>query len=82
MLMIETEVLMEESDDDDVQPKRKHRAKKAERPVHPRPVAKNSQHQAKVPNVADQRDLTNDKGSPTEISNRIRKFLFFLSFCG
>jgi hypothetical protein len=81
MLTIDTDVRMEKSDDDamDVQPK-----PMAERP-RPRPVAKNSQRQAKVPNVADsdQRDLATDKagnkGSSTQKSNHIRKFLFFLN---
>jgi hypothetical protein len=77
--MVETDI---ESDDDampvDVRPKPK--AKLAEKP-RPRPVAKNSQRKAKVPNVADQRDLTTDKPidkeSSTQKSNHIRKFLFF-----
>jgi hypothetical protein len=72
---------MEESDDGkDVQPKPKRVAKMAGMPVRPRPISKNSQRQAKVPNVADRRDLTNDKGSSKQKSNRIRKslFLFFL----
>ena len=68
---------MEKSDDDamDVQPKPKPKMAKR---VCPRPVAKNSQSQAKVPNVADldQRDLATDKGFSTQKSNHIGKFLF------
>ena len=47
------------------------------KPVRPRPVAKKFQHQAKVPDVADQRDLFN-KGSSTQKSGCIREFLFFI----
>ena len=73
---------MEESDDGmDVQLKPKPKPKpkqKARMPIRPIPIPKNSQRQAKVPNVADQRDLTTDKGSSTQKSNLIRKSLFFL----
>jgi hypothetical protein len=63
-VMIKTDVPMLESDNDtlDIQPK----------PIHPRPIAKNFQRQAKVPNAAVQRDRKTEKGS-----NYIRKFLFF-----
>jgi hypothetical protein len=63
MLMTKTDVQIIDSDDDMDQPKPKRT-----------PVAKkNSQRQE---NLADQRDLTT-KGSSTQKSNRIRKFLFF-----
>jgi hypothetical protein len=58
----------------DMQPKPKTKTKKVERP-RPRPIAKNSQRQVEVPNVAVQRDLTTDKGPSTKKSNRIGKFL-------
>lgn len=58
----------------DVQPKPKQKGKMA---VRPRPIPRNSRHLAKVPNVADQRDLTTDKGSSIQNSNPIRKSLFF-----
>jgi hypothetical protein len=79
LIMIETDVCREESDDDamDVMPIPKSKAKLAANPIRPRPTYKNSQHQAMVPNVADQRDLTAHKGSSTQKSNHIRKFLFF-----
>lgn len=71
----ETDIQMEVSDDDIdiVQPKPKPKVKLAARPV-----TKNSQ-QAKVPNVADQRDLT-DKGSSIRKSNKPNRFgkFFFL----
>ena len=61
-----TDVHMESDDNAmDVQPKPKQK---------PRPT-KNSQRQANIPNVADQRDLTADKG-------RIRTSLFFIYRCG
>jgi hypothetical protein len=70
--VIETDVRIVGSDDDTIDvPKPK--AKLAEKAR----VAKNTQRQAKVPNVADQRDLATDKGSSTQKSKRIRKFLFF-----
>ena len=76
---------MEESDDGmDVQPKPKPKPKlkqKAGMPIRPRPIPKTSQRQAKVPNVADQRDLTTDKGSSAQKSNLIRKSLFFFFGC-
>lgn len=57
--MVDTDVQMVVSDDNAMDvPKR----------IRPRPLAKNSQNQGKVPNVADQRDME---------LNRIRKFLFF-----
>ena len=51
----------------------------AKRRVRPRPVAKNSQRTAKVPNAADQRDLTTDKDSSAKTSKLARKFFFFFA---
>jgi hypothetical protein len=62
--------------DDDAQPK----PKTIERPVRPRPVTKKSQHQAKVPNVAEQRDLTTNKAIDKGTSiQKSRKLLFFFA---
>jgi hypothetical protein len=62
--------MVESSDDEDTDvPKPSKR---------PRPVAKDSQREAKVPNVA---DLTTKKGSSTQRSIHIRKFLFFFGGC-
>jgi hypothetical protein len=70
---------MVESDNDADQPKqRPPRAKPAERPIRPRPVTKNSQHQVKVPKVPNALDQRNDKAS-TQKSNQIRKFLYFFA---
>jgi hypothetical protein len=77
MLTIKTDVRMvESSDDDSMYTKPKPVAKLAGRP-RPKPVTKTSQRQAKVPNVADQRDLVTDKGPSKKKSDRIRKFFFF-----
>lgn len=59
------------SDDDDAvdaRPKPKKKRNAAKKPS-PRPVAKNSQCTKKLPDVA------TDKGSSTQKSNQIRKFL-------
>lgn len=72
-----TDVHMEVSDDDTMQ--RQPKGSKPKPKLAARPVTKNSQHQVKVPNVADRRDLTTDKGSSIQKSNRIRKFLFFFA---
>lgn len=77
VLIIDTDVHMEQSDDDTMDVQSKPKPKMIKR-VCPRPVTKNSQSQAKVPNVADsdQHDLATDKGSSTQKSNHIGKFLF------
>ena len=69
-----TDVHMTVSDDDamDVQPKLKPRAKAVK--LAERPVTKNSQRQATIPNEGDQCDLAIDKGPSTQKSNQIRKF--------
>jgi hypothetical protein len=79
MLTITTDVRMVSDDEDMDLPKPPKSAKLAERSgTRPKPVAKNSQLEAKVPNVADQRDLKTKKGSSTQKSKPIiRKFLFF-----
>ena len=79
MLTITTDIAEADDDTMDVQPE-SNPAKQAEKPIRPKPVAKNSQRQpsrAKVPNVEDQRDPLTDKGSSAKKSNRVRKFLFF-----
>jgi hypothetical protein len=75
MLIIKTDVRMVESDDE---PNPKPKANLAKKPVRPmaRPVTKNSQRSAKVPNVADQGDLTTDNVSSVQKSNHISKLLF------
>ena len=80
-LTIGTDTHMKKSDDDNMyfQPKPKPKVK-----VHNGVVAINSQSQAKVPNVGDQRDLTSDKannGSSKQKSNQFHEFLFFFCYC-
>ena len=70
LMIPETDVVVVETDDDAevAQPKPKQKTNAGKKPSL-RPVAKNSQHTKKLP------DVETDKGSSTQKSNQIRKFL-------
>jgi nucleoside phosphorylase len=67
--VVVSDKVSDDDDDVDARPKPKKKRNAAKKPS-PRPVAKNSQRTKKLPDVA-----SCDKGSSTQKSNQIRKFL-------